>query len=447
MTTRTNFYKNPSSAYKKDISLYSVLQNLRAYNIATGNASPIEERPPPEDRNPRVKRRRFSKPQPDSCSNPEDEGKDGPIKEVSSNQSYSEELTADVLITSSSVINLVGYDSDDNDSPECKEREDPLNSDNISEVESIKSRSEQRYPVAGEPVCVVCGKYGEYICNETDDDICSPECKAELLKNLKPVEGSSRNENSDVSSSTYEVAPPVPEFGKDFCVYNCNQWSKTISSLCTYECWKCKRPGHLAKDCLVMTSSQEAMGQKKSTSISRDLLQLYRRCHQVGKSLSAANCSACRGSLNLATCLDCSAVFCDNAGHLNEHIKGHSSHKKYFSHKLKRLVKCCKSTCKVTDITDLMACHYCFSKTFDKFYDMYTTTWKGAGLSIIWNSICCEDHFEWHRMNCLNADVEDKAYIISRSNRKDKQVQIILLLYGMDYNITLNLPPYNWRMA
>lgn len=82
----------------------------------------------------------------------------------------------------------VASSGDDNDSPECKEREDPLNSDNISEVESIKSRSEQRYPVAGEPVCVVCGKYGEYICNETDDDICSPECKAELLKNLKPVE-------------------------------------------------------------------------------------------------------------------------------------------------------------------------------------------------------------------------------------------------------------------
>lgn len=27
-----------------------------------------------------------------------------------------------------------------------------------------------------------------------------------------------------------------------------------------------------------------------------------------------------------------------SAGHLNEHIKGHSSHKKYYSHKLKRLV-------------------------------------------------------------------------------------------------------------
>ena len=37
---------------------------------------------------------------------------------------------------------------------------------NISEADQIKSRSEQRYPVPGEPVCVVCGKYGEYICNE-----------------------------------------------------------------------------------------------------------------------------------------------------------------------------------------------------------------------------------------------------------------------------------------
>ncbi|BFG31421.1 hypothetical protein CerSpe_176950 [Prunus speciosa] len=36
MGTRTNFYKNPSIAYKKDLSLSSVLQNLKAYNIATG---------------------------------------------------------------------------------------------------------------------------------------------------------------------------------------------------------------------------------------------------------------------------------------------------------------------------------------------------------------------------------------------------------------------------
>ncbi|KAM0009909.1 putative RNA helicase [Helianthus debilis subsp. tardiflorus] len=41
---------------------------------------------------------------------------------------------------------------------------------NIDTANHVKERSQQRFPVPGEPVCVVCGKYGEYICNETDDD-------------------------------------------------------------------------------------------------------------------------------------------------------------------------------------------------------------------------------------------------------------------------------------
>ncbi|CAL9029441.1 unnamed protein product, partial [Prunus brigantina] len=36
MGTRTNFYKNPSITYKKDLSLSSVLQNLK------GRASPTD---------------------------------------------------------------------------------------------------------------------------------------------------------------------------------------------------------------------------------------------------------------------------------------------------------------------------------------------------------------------------------------------------------------------
>lgn len=35
-----------------------------------------------------------------------------------------------------------------------------------SEVEQVKNRREQRFPLPGEPVCQVCGLYGEYICNE-----------------------------------------------------------------------------------------------------------------------------------------------------------------------------------------------------------------------------------------------------------------------------------------
>ncbi|CAG8441554.1 16400_t:CDS:2 [Acaulospora morrowiae] len=44
--------------------------------------------------------------------------------------------------------------------------------------DAVKEYSyQQRVPLSGEPVCVVCGKYGEYICDETDHDVCSRECK------------------------------------------------------------------------------------------------------------------------------------------------------------------------------------------------------------------------------------------------------------------------------
>lgn len=46
----------------------------------------------------------------------------------------------------------------------------------------VKERcSDQREALPGEPCCAVCGRYGEYICDETDDDICSLECKRILL--------------------------------------------------------------------------------------------------------------------------------------------------------------------------------------------------------------------------------------------------------------------------
>ncbi|NWS33434.1 DDX59 helicase, partial [Polioptila caerulea] len=48
--------------------------------------------------------------------------------------------------------------------------------------EPIKSFSKsQRWAEPGEPVCVVCGRYGEYICDKTDQDVCSLECKAKHL--------------------------------------------------------------------------------------------------------------------------------------------------------------------------------------------------------------------------------------------------------------------------
>ncbi|KAA0039710.1 P-loop containing nucleoside triphosphate hydrolases superfamily protein isoform 1 [Cucumis melo var. makuwa] len=435
MGSRTNFYKNPSISYKKDLNLSSALQNLRAYNIATGNAPPtdVQVQPPPlpvAKKNEYRKRRR--EPELPGTQKYDVGNSDGPMshqdyierrrKEANSSQPY-ETLTEDVLVASSSGLNLVDYESDESMSSDGAVKPDDQNSSLLNDYEEVKSKTEQRFAVAGEPVCVVCGRYGEYICDETNDDICSKECKFKLLEILKRDEEFSNCEVKDVALPESKYILPSPELGEDTWDYKNHRWSKKKSDLCTYECWKCQKPGHLAEDCLVKTSNQ-VMQQTTSNPVPGDLLRLYKRCYQMGKNLSNALCNECSCSYSLATCLDCSTVYCDSAGHLNDHIHTHPTHGLYYSHKLKRLVKCCKSTCRVTQIKDLLVCHYCFDKAFNKFYDMYTASWNRAGLSIISGSICCEDHFAWHRMNCFNADVEDTAYIINRKPKKDKSVSI-----------------------
>ncbi len=67
-----------------------------------------------------------------------------------------------------------------------------LNDDNLlvveeeadSEEETVSYSKNQRWPIFGEPVCVVCGRYGAYIVDQTDKDVCSLECKARHLKGI-----------------------------------------------------------------------------------------------------------------------------------------------------------------------------------------------------------------------------------------------------------------------
>lgn len=42
----------------------------------------------------------------------------------------------------------------------------------------------QRMPQPGEPLCVMCGRYGAYIVDQTEQDVCSLECKARHLLKL-----------------------------------------------------------------------------------------------------------------------------------------------------------------------------------------------------------------------------------------------------------------------
>lgn len=53
----------------------------------------------------------------------------------------------------------------------------PSGDDNDDEPVLSYSK-QQRWPAPGEPACVICGRYGAYIVDQTDQDVCSLECKA-----------------------------------------------------------------------------------------------------------------------------------------------------------------------------------------------------------------------------------------------------------------------------
>ncbi|XP_055274930.1 probable ATP-dependent RNA helicase DDX59 isoform X2 [Moschus berezovskii] len=75
--------------------------------------------------------------------------------------------------------------------------------------EPVKSFSKtQRQAEPGEPVCVVCGRYGEYVCDETDEDVCSLECKAKHLLQVRSAEAAS--EPSCPQKAGSELAAPDP---------------------------------------------------------------------------------------------------------------------------------------------------------------------------------------------------------------------------------------------
>ncbi|POI20926.1 hypothetical protein CIB84_015327 [Bambusicola thoracicus] len=73
------------------------------------------------------------------------------------------------------------------DPPSGKDKENTA--EDSSSEEPVKSFSKsQRWAEPGEPVCVVCGRYGEYICDKTDEDVCSLECKAKHLLQIEEKE-------------------------------------------------------------------------------------------------------------------------------------------------------------------------------------------------------------------------------------------------------------------
>jgi len=66
----------------------------------------------------------------------------------------------------------------------------------------IEWAEQQRMPLAGEPVCVVCSRYGAYVCDQTERDVCSKQCKEYNLWMTKY--NSTTSNNVDQPPSNYD---------------------------------------------------------------------------------------------------------------------------------------------------------------------------------------------------------------------------------------------------
>uniref|UniRef100_A0A8C9WXP2 RNA helicase n=1 Tax=Sander lucioperca TaxID=283035 RepID=A0A8C9WXP2_SANLU len=87
------------------------------------------------------------------------------------------------------------------------------------EEEPVKSfRKSQRWPEPGEPVCVMCGRYGEYICDSTDNDVCSLECKAKHLAQMGMGTGADvfnrKDKNGDERTQPQQPAVDIGGVGE-----------------------------------------------------------------------------------------------------------------------------------------------------------------------------------------------------------------------------------------
>ncbi|XP_034439455.1 probable ATP-dependent RNA helicase DDX59 [Hippoglossus hippoglossus] len=86
-------------------------------------------------------------------------------------QDETNQASVDSAALTESSVHEDGLKSSSGEEEEEEEEEEP--------VKSFKKS--QRWPEPGEPVCVMCGRFGEYICDSTDNDVCSLECKAKHL--------------------------------------------------------------------------------------------------------------------------------------------------------------------------------------------------------------------------------------------------------------------------
>lgn len=95
-----------------------------------------------------------------------------------------------------------GDHQDDQGDDDGDEDDDDNDSDQSSQ-QIVSFSKNQRWPRDDEPKCVICGRYGAYICDQTDMDVCSLECKAKHLYDVQYKANISSEERKKVIRANF----------------------------------------------------------------------------------------------------------------------------------------------------------------------------------------------------------------------------------------------------
>ena len=249
-------------------------------------------------------------------------------------------------------------------------------------------------PITG-PVCVICGRLGQYICDATDEDVCSIECKQKAESRVHPPESSPSHDAYDInnindtndSHDANNSSTPLHVTTERHYIPGKRRFRDAVSALDSHRCPLCGKTGHLPQDChlaagrgFVVEEFAANGGTKQvircdamSEEERERLRKVYRRCKQVRMDPESC-CSKCKARSNLVFCVACNCCYCDK-DHLLEHLRDNPSHHQLYSFKLRRLIKCSNPRCAKTNVYELFMCHRCSSVLYDKYYNMKTALW------------------------------------------------------------------------
>ena len=154
-------------------------------------------------------------------------------------------------------------------SNENTERDD-ASEEETSDVIAL-SKDAPMAPILG-PFCVICGRYGQYICDKTDEDVCSLECKQKAEARLAASQPSNTVPSNELNTSLHpnelntslhpnelNSQPPPNELNTQLIgvanseqhryIANKHRFKDAVTILDSHKCPLCGRTGHLPQDC------------------------------------------------------------------------------------------------------------------------------------------------------------------------------------------------------